>query len=79
MVEYPARPRISAMHTAATIAGEGTAGVEVAELTVYLFRVWDLWCNLPIVTSLGGLIFGGAVSCIFPRRGPVDQKFDLGN
>src|SRR5882724_2397510 len=39
-VENPARPRISATHTAATTAAEGAAGMEVAELTVYLFCVW---------------------------------------
>jgi hypothetical protein len=41
-VENPARPRISAMHTAATIAAEGAAVVEVTGLTAYLFRVWYL-------------------------------------
>jgi hypothetical protein len=39
MVEYPANPRISATHTAATIAAERGAGVEVTELTVYAM-VW---------------------------------------
>jgi hypothetical protein len=47
MVEYPARPSISATHTAETIAAEGAAGVEVAELTVYLFHAWDLGVTLP--------------------------------
>src|ERR1700738_3843917 len=46
-VENPARPRISATHTAATIAAEGAEGVEVAELTVYLFRLWAYGVTLP--------------------------------
>ena len=41
--EYPARPKISAMHTAATTAAEGAAGVEVAKLIVDLFCAWDAW------------------------------------
>ena len=38
-VEYPAKPRISAPHIAATIAAEGPTGTELAELTAQQFRV----------------------------------------
>src|SRR6516225_3855081 len=33
-IEYPATPRISAAHIAATIAGEGPVGTELAELVL---------------------------------------------
>ena len=39
-VENPVRPRISATHTAATIAAEGPARVVLAEFTVYQLRLW---------------------------------------
>src|SRR5215467_2121066 len=38
-VEYPAKPRTSAAHTATTVAAEGL-GAELAELTVYQLRPW---------------------------------------
>src|SRR5215813_13594852 len=38
-VEYPAKPRTSAAHTATTVAAEGL-GAELAELTVYQLRLW---------------------------------------
>jgi hypothetical protein len=37
-VEYPVSPRISAPHTAATIAAEGAAGAELPKLVLYQFR-----------------------------------------
>ena len=37
-IEYPARPRISAPHTAATMAAEGPTGTDLAELTAHHFE-----------------------------------------
>ena len=38
IIEYPSRLRISAPHTAATMAAEGPAGAELAEVNLYHFR-----------------------------------------
>ena len=39
MIEKPARPRISAAHTAATIAAEGRTGTKLPELTACHFNL----------------------------------------
>jgi len=41
IIEYPSTLRISAPHTAATIAAEGPVRADLAEVTVYQFR-WML-------------------------------------
>src|ERR1700756_1277263 len=53
-VENPARPRISAPHTAATLVAEGPAGAAVAELTAYNFHLCALLHD-PL-TSFWGLV-----------------------
>src|ERR1700745_1508293 len=53
-VENPARPRISAPHTAATLVAEGPAGAALAELTAYNFRLCA-YCMI-LFTSFWGLI-----------------------
>jgi hypothetical protein len=54
MIEYPAKPRISAPQIATTIAAEGSAGAELAELTAYNFRLCAH--RMVLFTSSWGLV-----------------------
>jgi hypothetical protein len=53
MMEYPARLRISAPHTAATIAAEGPVRAELAEVTVNQFRSMQIDRRGPLVHHNG--------------------------
>ena len=58
------------MHTAATIAAEGTAGVEVAELTVYLFV-----CGFTVLRPIPGKWYLQLSAGRFGRRREKSRDF----
>src|SRR5215471_8050842 len=68
IMEYPSTLRISAPHTAATIAAEGAVRAELTELTVYPFRSMSCTETEPLSVVLGGrAIAAGTRSDDFDR------------
>src|SRR5215469_8211264 len=65
IMEYPVRLRISAPHTAATIAGEGPVRAELAEVTVYRFRLIRVDRSSSSCSRIMGV---GAVGQRYDRR-----------